>query len=198
VLFHEGDPGQEMYVIQSGRVELTRAIGNEQKTLAVLTTGEFFGEMALINHRPRSATATVLEDSQLLVLDKPTFEKMIQSNTGIAVRLIQKLAARLEQANLQISVLLLKDANHKVVHLLMRLAEAQGVPEATGVRLDLSSREIADRIGCADAEVEDVIASLAKAQLLQPLKHGMLIPEVGRLQEFLDFLEMRHRFASDD
>jgi CRP-like cAMP-binding protein len=197
VLFREGEPGHEMFIIESGRVQLTRNLRGVEKIIAVLPPGEFFGEMAIINQKPRSATATVIEEAHLLVLDQPTFEKMIQENTVIAVRLIKKLAARLEQTNLQVELLLLKDVNHRVVHLLRRLAQDQGIPEVEGVRIDLSLAEMADRIGCSDDEVREIVERLAKARLLTQLApRGFLISEVGRLQDFLDFLEMKERFAA--
>jgi len=89
VLFREGDPGEEMYVIQSGRVQLTRRVRGREAHLATLPTGEFFGEMAIVNNRPRSATATVLEESQLLVIDARTFEAMVRGNAEIALRFIK-------------------------------------------------------------------------------------------------------------
>jgi CRP-like cAMP-binding protein len=99
VLFREGEPGKDMYVIQAGKVRLTRTIRGIEKTLADLPAGEFFGEMSIINEKPRTASAVVLEDAQLLVLDPRTFEAMIKANTEIAVRMIKKLAGRLDIAN---------------------------------------------------------------------------------------------------
>ena len=197
VLFREGEPGHEMFIIQKGRVQLTRNLRGVEKILAVLPTGELFGEMAIINQKPRSATATVIEESRLLVLDQVTFEKMIKDNTEIAVRIIKKLSARLEQANFQVELLLLKDVNHRIVHLLRRLAEESGVPQAVGVYIDISVAEVADRIGCDDAEVADLIERLARARLLERQPRGFVIPEVGRLQDFLEFLEMKDRFAEE-
>jgi CRP/FNR family transcriptional regulator, cyclic AMP receptor protein len=195
VLFREGEPGHEMFIIQKGRVQLTRNLQGVEKILAVLPAGEFLGEMAIINQKPRSATATVIEETHLLVLDQPTFEKMIKDNTEIAVRMIKKLAARLEQANFQVELLLLKDVNHRVVHLLRRMAEESGVREVEGVYIDISMYEVADRIGCDDSEVADIVDKLARARLLKRQQRGVLIPEVGRLQDFLEFLEMKDRFA---
>ena len=197
VLFREGEPGHEMFIIQKGRVQLTRNLRGVEKILAVLPTGELFGEMAIINQKPRSATATVIEESRLLVLDQVTFEKMIKDNTEIAVRIIKKLSARLEQANFQVELLLLKDVNHRIVHLLRRLAEESGVPQAVGVYIDISVAEVADRIGCDDAEVADLIERLARARLLERQPRGFVIPEVGRLQDFLEFLEKKDRFAEE-
>jgi CRP-like cAMP-binding protein len=107
VLFREGEPGKEMYVVQSGRVDVSKRVGAVEKILASLGPGEFLGEMSILNNRPRSATATCAEDARLLVVDARTFEAMIRGNAEIAIRMIQKLADRLAEANGQIERLLL-------------------------------------------------------------------------------------------
>ena len=67
-IFKEGDTGKEMYVVQSGKVRISKVVRDVEKTLVDLGAGEFFGEMAILNDRPRSATATVTEDAELLVV----------------------------------------------------------------------------------------------------------------------------------
>jgi CRP-like cAMP-binding protein len=198
VLFREGDAGGDMFVLQSGRVQLTRRIRNEEKIIAVLPPGEFFGEMAIVNNRPRSATATVIEEAKLLVIDSRTFEAMIRGNAEIAVRLLKKLATRLEQANQQIEILLLRDTNHRVVQALRNLAETVGQPDEAGIRVDISIAELADRVGMSDGEVSDVLGRLRAARLCSeiPGGHGFVIAEDGRLVEFLEFLEMKERFGT--
>src|SRR5438045_3308321 len=85
VLFHEGDAGKHMYVIQSGHIQLTRRVRGREAHLATLPPDEFFSEMAIINKQPRSATTTTIEESHLLVLDKRTFKTMIHDNAKIAI-----------------------------------------------------------------------------------------------------------------
>src|SRR5207245_4677662 len=67
VLFREGEPGREMFVVQSGKVNITKTVRETEKILATLGAGEFFGEMAILNNKPRSAGATMAEDGKLLV-----------------------------------------------------------------------------------------------------------------------------------
>jgi CRP-like cAMP-binding protein len=204
VLFREGDVGNEMYVIHAGRVELTRQFRDTTTVLAVLPPGEFFGEMAIINNRPRSATATVVEDAQLIVIDPRTFEAMIRGKAEIAVRMIRTLAARLEQANQQIELLLLRDSNHRVVQCLRRLAEQSGFPiqGSSAVYIPLSLPALAGRVALDDAQVADVVSRLESARLIVPAREagiegeGWVVPEVGRLVDFLEFLEMKERFGA--
>lgn len=78
VLFREGETGDEMFVIQNGQVRITKLVAGEQRPLATLGRGEFVGEMAILNEKPRTATATVVEDAKLLVIGAKTLELMIE------------------------------------------------------------------------------------------------------------------------
>jgi len=195
VLFREGDPGEEMYVIQSGRVQLTRRVRGREAHLATLPPGEFFGEMAIVNNRPRSATATVLEDAQLLVIDARTFEAMVRGNAEIALRFIKKLAARLAQANAQVEVLLLQDLNHRVVHHLRNLAHSRGTPDGPGVRVAATVDDIAETVGAKYEDVDACLRRLEQAKLFYRDSDSVVIAEVGKLDQFLEFLEMKENFG---
>lgn len=201
VLFREGDPGNQMYVVQSGEVELRRQSGAAERVIAVLTTGQFFGEMAILKGRPRSATAVVRHDARLLVISATTFEAMLRARPEIALRIISTLTDRIEAANQQIELLLLPSPNHRVVQCLRRFAEEElaGQP-APGIAILVRKRasDIADRTGLTLPEVHEVLGRLAAAQLVVPSEEtsrsGFLIPEVGRLSEFLEFLHLRDRY----
>src|SRR3954463_121840 len=82
-LFREGDPGRTMYVIRSGRVNIWKRIAESEITLAVLGPGEFFGEMALLEGLPRSASATVIEDATLVEVDQQSFETLVKKNSEV-------------------------------------------------------------------------------------------------------------------
>lgn len=194
-LFVEGDPGTEMYVIQSGRVELTRKLGGLDKVLAELPAGEFFGEMAILNRKPRSASARVVADAKLLVIDGETFELMLRNNTEIAVRLIHKLAARLERANQQIESLLMRDTNHRVVTTLRAVAKLQGVPVEDGVRVLMTEQDLATRLMIESEEITVALEKLSKVGLVTPVAGGFLVAEDGQLQDFLEFQEIRERYG---
>lgn len=208
VLFREGEPGDFMYVIQSGEVEIRRTINDVERVLAVLPAGEFFGEMALINQRPRSATAVVRRPSRLLVIEPRTFEAMIRGKTEIAVRMIKTLASRLERANQQIEILLLPTPNHRVVQCLRRLAEEQleaaaathAGPEAA-IYIPVQLEDISARVALPPHEVAEILERLASASLVMTADDagipgsGYVIPEVGRLLDFLEFLELKERFG---
>lgn len=196
VIFKEGDVGSEMYVVQSGKVNITKRSREVEKVLVTLGTGAFFGEMAIINNKPRSASAIVVEDSRLLVIGPKTFDAMIRGNSEIAVRMIKILAQRLQEADEQIENLMIKDANSRVVHFLTHLA-ARGKQVPGGTLVEVAPAELARKIGLKELEVNDVLGKLLKAKLIRhDEKSGAyLIHDVNRLREFLEFLEMKEKFG---
>jgi CRP/FNR family cyclic AMP-dependent transcriptional regulator len=110
VLFHEGDPGVGMYIIENGRINIT--IGKNQKLLASLSNGEFFGEIALLSETPRTATAKAIKDSHILGFFQSDLFGLIETNprmgNKILLRLAQMVAERLRFSNIENQQLKLK------------------------------------------------------------------------------------------
>jgi CRP-like cAMP-binding protein len=102
VLFREGDAGDEMYILQSGRVAIKKKVQDGETVLAVLEKGDFFGEMAMLERLPRSATAEVVEEGDLIVISGDMFGDMIKQNPEIAVRMLRKQSIRLRDTNKQL------------------------------------------------------------------------------------------------
>jgi CRP-like cAMP-binding protein len=195
VLFNEGDSGKEMFVIQAGKVRISKKVRDVEKTLVSLGPGAFFGEMSILNNKPRSATATVEEDAKLLVIDPKTFEAMVRGNAEIAVRLIKTLATRLQEADDQIENLLLRDHNSRVVHYLTHVANKQGQQGPDGVAVELTVKDLAAKIGLDLDPVNEVLNKLIRARLVKLTETGFIIQDVGKLREFLEFLEMKEKFG---
>ncbi len=101
-IYSKGDPGHEMYIIQSGTVEIFRESAGQKIGLAVMEKGDFFGEMALIESAPHSACAEALEECELIEINSTLFDKMIKGNIEIAVRMLRKLSIRLRDATRRI------------------------------------------------------------------------------------------------
>jgi signal-transduction protein with cAMP-binding, CBS, and nucleotidyltransferase domain len=118
VIAREGEPGDEMFVIQKGKVRLTRVTGAQASEVGVLGKGDFFGEMCLLEGHARSESAEAIEPSEILRVNGLLFNKMITTNAEIGVRMLRKISARL------------KEANDKVTQLLTEVGRA---PEEGGV-----------------------------------------------------------------
>jgi CRP/FNR family cyclic AMP-dependent transcriptional regulator len=195
VLFKEGEPGKEMYVVQSGKVNITKTVRDTEKVLATLGPGEFFGEMSILNNKPRSAGANMAEDGKLLVIDPRTFEAMIRGNVEIAVRLIKKLSDRLQEADEQIENLLLRDPNSRVVHNLLQQAAKRGKPTPQGTLVPVNLLELHNRMGLTAEEVQDGVQRTAKAKIFALVPEGVVIPDLAKMQKYLEFLEMKEKFG---
>ncbi|MFO0659848.1 MAG: Crp/Fnr family transcriptional regulator [Polyangiaceae bacterium] len=195
VLFREGEPGDVMYVLQSGAIRISVMVGGEDRTIAVLGPGEFVGEMALLNGKPRTATATVVEDARCLVISARRFEEMVANSTEISLRLIQKLAKRLESADALIEILMHRDVRARVMLGILRHAEGFGEQTDAGVRLRLTPTDLAREVAVDELTVDEVVSRLRRLRLAHVQDNGELIVEdVERLREFLEFLKAAQKF----
>lgn len=195
VLFREGEPGKDMFVLQSGRIAISKRVRDVEKTLAVLGPGEFFGEMAIIANKPRNATATVTDDAKLLVIDSKMFEAMIRGNAEIAVRMIKKLAERLSEADAQIESLLISDPAGRVVHYLTQACQTRGRQGENGVELDVPVRDLPRQLGVGEPAIRSMMGRLERAGLMERSGDRVTVYDPARLNEFLQYLEMKWKFG---
>jgi CRP-like cAMP-binding protein len=195
VLFRDGEPGKEMYVVQQGKVHVSKKVGEVEKILATLGPGEFLGEMSILNNKLRSATATCATDCKLLVIDAKTFEAMIRGNAEVAIRMIKKLADRLAETNEQVENLLMTDAASRVVHYLAVTAERSPRSGLAGHRLELRPAELAARVGVRPEQADDVLQKLVKSKIVVVEPDGYLVADVAKLRHFLEFLQMKAQYG---
>ncbi len=195
VLFREGEPGKEMFVIQSGRIAISKRVRDAEKVLAVLGPGEFFGEMSIISNRPRNATATVSEDAKLLVIDPKTFEGMIRGNAEIAVRMIKKLAERLSEADAQIENLMHSDPTGRVVHLILQVCQTRGRAMEEGLEIELPVRDLPRQLGVGEPAIRSILGRLEQAGLVERSGDRLIVQDTARLHDFLQYLEMKWKFG---
>jgi CRP-like cAMP-binding protein len=108
VLFSEGDEGEEMYIVRSGKVSIRKRVPHGDVVVAVLEKGDFFGEMAMLERIPRTAGAEMTEEGDLIVIGSEIFGDMVKSNPEIAVRMLRKYSLRLRETTKQIEELAAK------------------------------------------------------------------------------------------
>jgi CRP-like cAMP-binding protein len=195
VLFREGEPGKEMYVLQAGRVAISKKVRDVEKVLATLGPGEFFGEMAIISNKPRNASAIVADDAKLLVIDPKTFEAMIRGNSEIAVRMIKKLADRLSEADAQIENLLLADPSSRVVHAILQACQSRGRQMEEGIEIDFAVREQPREIGVGEPAIRFMLDKLERSGIIERSGDRLVVHDTARLHDFLSYLEMKWKFG---
>ena len=99
IIFQEGEKGEEMYVIQAGKVIITKSTHSGEVTIATLEAGEVFGEMALFDKMPRSATALAEEETRILTVDKRKFFSSISRDPTLAFKILESMSQRLRKIN---------------------------------------------------------------------------------------------------
>jgi CRP/FNR family cyclic AMP-dependent transcriptional regulator len=193
-MFRQGEPGEWVYVIQSGLVEIRREFQGQECLLAVLGGGDFFGEMAVINDRARSATAFIREDAQLLAIERTFFLELFQKDAEIAGRVARIMSQRLDHANRWLEVLLFKNPDQRLVHSLRLLVEDQAQRSNAhrgAVYLPFTLRELADRAGVTREQAIDVVERLADGGLITSASAveidgpGYVVAEADLLLDFL-------------
>ncbi|MBN2802122.1 MAG: Crp/Fnr family transcriptional regulator [Deltaproteobacteria bacterium] len=195
VLFEAGEQGSNMYVVKSGSIKITiKTHSGVDKTLAILGPGEFVGEMSLLTGQLRSATATAVENCELIVVKASVLEEMIVHNTEIALRLIRKLASRLIGADSLIKVLLHRDSKERIIENIKRLASTHKQDESNEVRFKADFDEMAEQVGLSREETENIMLKLSGAGFLVQDGGDWVIANVEDIDEFLNFLRLKEQY----
>jgi CRP-like cAMP-binding protein len=169
VVFFENEEGDSFFCIVGGRIKVT-ILGDDGREviLSVLGRGDFFGEMALLDNEPRSATAIAVEDTELLSLHRNDFQSVLSDNRSIMSALIKILTARLRRANHQISTLALLDVYGRVARVIVDTARDEGKRLKDG-RIAFrraTHQEIANRIGTTRETVTRMLKDLERQGLI--------------------------------
>ena len=191
VLFREGDRGEEMFIIQSGKVKISKKIRGVEKTLATLEKGEFFGEMAILNDKPRSATAETIEPCDMLVIDRKTFDALLRSNVEIAIRFIKRLADRLRETNDQMEALMIKDNTSRLVSILAKAVKEHKKGGSFFITID----DLAGLAGIENSQVKMILEKLASVRIVELTNEKVHITSQDQIDRLLRYLEMREIFG---
>ena len=191
VIFQEGDTGDTMYIIQHGRVKITKRVSDVDKILMVLEKGDFFGEMAIIRKIKRTATATAVDNCGLLTFNKEGFVNMISKNTNIAMNIIEKMCLRLEIADNQIRDLAKRDLKSLIISALNDLKRAAAASDQNGNVLVLNYlhtiNNIASQINSPAKEVEQVVKRLADTGFLAIEGQTIKIVDTDELEKLAGY-----------
>jgi CRP-like cAMP-binding protein len=183
IVFDEGEPGDELFVVQYGEIELTRRGLGGQRRVARFGAGDFFGEISALEGARRSARAVALGPACVLRLDRVTLEAMCVGEPEIALRLIRGLAQRLLDAEHRLAQVDADEVLRPFVRTL--LAAAQPDPRH-GSRIPLRLREIAQAAGLTMREAHQALQLLFEQGLLQLLDESLVVPDLGLLSRPLE------------
>lgn len=169
VVFFENEEGDALFMILEGRIKVT-ILGDDGREiiLSVLSPGDFFGEIALLDNEPRSATAIAAEESELLLLLRADFQVVLSENASIGHALIRVLTQRLRHANHQISTLALMDVYGRVARVILDMAREEGrrLKDGSIAFRRATHQEIANRIGTTRETVTRMLKDLERQGLI--------------------------------
>ncbi|MDR3335790.1 MAG: Crp/Fnr family transcriptional regulator [Treponema sp.] len=123
MIFSEFEPGDTFYMIQEGRVELVKVIGDIEKILDIIGPTEMFGEMAILENSPRSATAIALDTVMVLEFNRQNFEILMMGNPQLALKLLRIFAKRIYDSKRRFMILTLTDPQARIADVFLMLDE---------------------------------------------------------------------------
>lgn len=186
VIFHLGDPGGSLFVIVSGSVKILVPAddGGDAAILTSIGAGGFFGELALLDGAPRSATAVALEPVSALVLDQRTFESVVEREPTLRRALLASLAGEIRRLTAQVEDLHFLDLPGRLAqHLVRRIVDDDGNVPSTEVSLDwpFTQAELAGMIGGSRQSVNRLLADLVDDAVVRFEGDVLVIPDPRRL-----------------
>ncbi len=174
MILQRGDEGSSLMAVLRGRVRISFFSGDgKEVTLNVIEPGEIFGEMALLDGLPRSADATAVAETLLLIVERRHFLPFLRQNDDLYLRLLAVLCDRLRQTSMALEDLALFDLPVRLARILLKLAEDYGRPGTAGTRIDLkiSQRDLSNLVASSRESVNK--------QLRQWRESGAVVIEGG-------------------
>ncbi|TGK82036.1 Crp/Fnr family transcriptional regulator [Leptospira noumeaensis] len=190
MIFCEHEPGKELFILQSGKVKISKIVNQNEVMLAVLQAGDIFGEMAILDNKPRSASAVAAGDVELLAINKANFEGMVKAQPQLATRLITLLSERIWIAYKQLANLLLKDPQGRIVDTLMTLAEKNRIKVAPkqAYNFEIGTKDLLKMVGLTDPKDELIISDIMKNNKFIRLDMGKIVcSDMAELEKLVQF-----------
>lgn len=194
VLFRDGEPATEAFLLQDGRVRLLKQAGRMERSLRVVRPGDLFGESALLRGAARSSTAVALDEVVTLAFDHATFEQVLATSPEVAGRVLNQLIRRMRDAEDQIEILMLRDGQSKVVVALMKFAQQEqlaGADPSGQISLTLSPLELSAQVGLDVDTVKRIVAQLRETGHIRIQDERVEVPNLDSLRDLYSLLGIK-------
>lgn len=188
-VLQKGDPGSAMMAVLVGRVRISAVNADGKEiTLNVIDQGQVFGEIALLDGKPRSADAVAIEDTTLLVVERRHFMPFLTSNHDLTMRMLAVLCERLRNTSLALEQLALFDLEARLARLILKLAADYGktVADGTRIELKLSQRDISNLIAASRESVNKQFALWRDAGVLTFENGYIVLHRTDELRALVD------------
>jgi len=188
IIFCEHEPGDTFYLIQSGRVQIVKIMEDLEKNLDILHPGEIFGEMAILEDSPRSATAIALDQCKLLEFNQENFEVLMQGNPQIALKLLKLFTKRVYDQKRRFMILTLEDEQARVADVFLMLAETQPrQEEESDERVFMTSvDDIAHWAGMSPDKVRQILNHFVAQRRMEVYNDRIVVQNINDFQRFVN------------
>jgi CRP/FNR family transcriptional regulator len=169
IIFMEEETGNYMYIVLAGKVKVTKTTTAGKETiLAIHQTGDFFGEMALLDGKTAPATVSSMEDCRIAAIHHNDFQRLLMSNEKVVRQIVQVLCSRLRQVWAQVQDLSYSTADTRIRAGILQLSRRHGVQDSRGIIIDLkiTHQELAELVGTSRETVTRTLARLQKKGIL--------------------------------
>jgi len=177
-IFHKDDPGYALYIIRKGQVKIhTSSPDGEEVILTILKDGDFFGELSLLDGRPRSATATALDNIEVLMLHRDDLLDIVGRHAELAVDIMIALSERLRRTNLLLEDSIFLDLPRRLCRRLLELGEKHGFEMDKGIEIDLNltQQDLAEIVGASRVAVNRLLGLFQDMGLVSISKKHIII-----------------------
>lgn len=191
MIFSEYEPGDSFYLIQSGRVRITKIVGDLEKNIDILQPPEIFGEMAILEGAPRSATAIAMDTVKVLEFNRANFEILMMGNPQIALRLLKLFTKRIYDQKRRFMILKLEDPQARIADVFLMLDETQGnhKPETElgdSREFKVTVDDVAHWAGMSTAEVQTVLGHFSNQRRLELYQDRIVVKNIMDFQRFVN------------
>jgi CRP-like cAMP-binding protein len=188
MIFSEFEPGDAFYLIQSGRVELVKIIGDIEKTLDILGASEMFGEMAILENSPRSATAIALDTVKVLEFNRQNFEILMLGNPQIALKLLKMFTKRIYDSKRRFMILTLDDDQAKIADVFLMLDETQTSIDKTTERREFKTTvdDIAHWAGISVNQAREVMGHFVTQRRMEIYPDKIAVKNINDFSRFVN------------
>ncbi|OGR99047.1 MAG: hypothetical protein A2016_06520 [Elusimicrobia bacterium GWF2_62_30] len=179
IIFRKKDIGNSFFIVKEGKVKIFTSIGGDKKkTFAFLKRGDFFGEMSLLGGRVRSASAQASEETELYVISKKNFKRLIMANPEFTLKLLQTLADRLTRADREIASMLFHNILGRLAEAVLELAKGKHTGQA---KVAIDQSELAQYLGTTRVPVCRAINVLKRDGVIDYRRGELIILDHARL-----------------
>ncbi len=186
IIFCEYEPGNDFYFIHSGRIQIVKIINNRERTMDVMSDGDVFGEMAILEEQPRSATAIALDRVKLFRFHRDSFDALLQGNPQLAYKLLVIFSKRIYDAKRRLMILLLDDSQLKVMDVLNMLAEQDPhLDLQSEVSIPVTAQQVASWAGMAEADVQKELTHLARLDKIEIFSDRIVVNKIREFQRLV-------------